>query len=162
VKAPTRSGYLAYGVAIAILLVDQLSKHWVLGDLRLTDGQTVAVWGPLHLTLVANPGVAYGLLKSGGAWARWALSAFELIVAAALALWAWRAERGLVGLAVGLIMGGAIGNLADRVRRGAVVDFLDFQRLHFPWVFNIADSAITVGIVLLIAESLIPRKAPAT
>jgi len=162
VKGATRSGYLAYGVAIAIVLVDQFSKHWVLGALGLGEGQSVAVWGPMHLTLVANPGVAYGLLKSGGAWGRWALSAFELVVAAALALWAWRAERGLIGLAVGLIMGGAIGNLVDRVRRGAVVDFIDFQSLHFPWVFNVADSAITVGIVLLIAESLIPRKAPAT
>ncbi|HEY5105583.1 MAG TPA: signal peptidase II [Caulobacteraceae bacterium] len=149
-----RGRTLAYGAAIAIIVFDQWVKHWIVGDLRLADGQTLALWGPLHLTLVRNPGVAYGLLRSHAQWSRWALSVFELAVAVALIVWAWRNRRTFLALAIGLVMGGAVGNLIDRVRNGAVVDFIDLQGLHFPWVFNLADSAITVGIALLIAESL--------
>ena len=81
--------------------------------------------------------------------------AFALVVVAALAVWARRVDRPLLAAALGLVIGGAIGNnLIDRVRFGAVADFLDFTGLHFPWVFNVADSAITVGVVLLLLDSL--------
>ncbi len=154
-----RARTLAYGAAIAVVALDQWLKHWIVGDYRLADGQTLALWGPLHFTLVRNPGVAYGLLRSHAQWSRWALSVFELAVAGALVVWAWRNGRSFLALAIGLVLGGAVGNLIDRVIHGAVVDFIDLQGLHFPWIFNVADSAITVGIALLIAESLFaPRE----
>ena len=158
----TRWGALAYGLAVAVVAADQAAKAWIIGARRLVPGLPVDVWGPLRLTLVQNSGVSFGLFHNDAAWTRWALAGFSLIVAVALAIWARRAERPVIGLSVGLIMGGAVGNLIDRVRFGQVVDFVDVTRLHFPWVFNLADSAITVGIVLLLAENLLsPRKAPA-
>ena len=155
-------GGLAYGLAIAVVALDQAAKAWIVGGLRLTPGLSLEIWGPLRLTLVENRGVSFGLFQSDAPWTRWALAGFSLAVAGLLAGWARRAERPLTGLCVGLIMGGAVGNLIDRVRSGSVVDFVDVQRLHFPWVFNLADSAITVGVALLLAENLLsPRRAPA-
>jgi len=115
-----------------------------------------------HLTSVANVGVSLGLLQAGGELGRWLLVLFSAVVVIALAIWITRMTRLWTALALGLIMGGAIGNnLIDRVRFGAVVDFLDFSRLGFPWVFNLADSAITVGVVLLLLDSLLTPSAPA-
>jgi len=158
----TRWGGLAYGLAIAVVALDQAVKAWMVGGLRLIPGLSLDVWGPLRLTLVENRGVSFGLFQSDAPWTRWALAGFSLAVAGVLAGWARRAERPLTGVCVGLIMGGAVGNLIDRVRLGSVVDFVDVQSLHFPWVFNLADSAITVGIILLLAENLFsPRPSPA-
>ena len=158
----TRWGGLAYGLAIAVVALDQAVKAWMVGGLRLIPGLSLDVWGPLRLTLVENRGVSFGLFQSDAPWTRWALAGFSLAVAGVLAGWARRAERPLTGFCVGLIMGGAVGNLIDRVRLGSVVDFVDVQSLHFPWVFNLADSAITVGIILLLAENLLsPRPSPA-
>jgi signal peptidase II len=161
----SRNGWLGYGVAIAIVVLDQAVKAWILGGASLSEGASADLWGPFRLTLVWNPGVAYGLFRSDAAWPRWALCAFEFVVAVALAVWVRRAEKPWTGLAIGLVMGGAVGNLIDRVRYGAVVDFIDARGLtlplqwHFPWIFNVADAAITVGVIGLIAESVLsPRK----
>ena len=108
--------------------------------------------------MVWNRGVSFGVLNIDADWTRWVLSAFSLGVAGALAVWAWRVDRPVLALAVGLIIGGAVGNAIDRVRLGAVTDFIDVTRLWFPWVFNLADSAISVGSVLLIWDLfLAPR-----
>jgi signal peptidase II len=157
----SRAGVLAYGLAVTIVALDQAVKAWILGGLRLATGVPRPVWGPLRLTLVENPGVSFGLFQSDVSWARWALAAFSLIVAIALGVWARRAEKPYTGLALGLIIGGAVGNFIDRVRTGVVVDFVDVTALYFPWVFNVADSAITVGILLLLAEGLFQRRAGA-
>jgi len=158
----SRTGLLAYAIAVAVVIADQLVKAWVVGGLHLALGVPMSVWGPLRLTLVENRGVSFGLFQSDAPWTRWALAGFSLIVAFSLASWVRRADKPFTGLALGLIMGGALGNLLDRVRSGAVVDFVDVQALHFPWVFNVADSAITVGIALLLAESLFtPLRRPA-
>lgn len=158
-KAVTRSGWLAYGIAPVVVAADQATKAFVLGSLRLEDRGPIPLIGPLDLRLVWNQGISFGLFRYDLPWTRWALAAFALAVAAALAVWARRAERPLTGLAIGLIIGGAVGNLIDRVKIGAVADFIDATGLHFPWVFNIADSAISVGIAVLIAESLFnPRR----
>jgi signal peptidase II len=154
----SRAGVLAYGLAAAVVALDQAVKAWILGGLRLATGVPRPVWGPLRLTLVENPGVSFGLFQSDASWARWALAAFSLIVAIALAVWARRADRSYTGLALGLIIGGAVGNFIDRVRTGVVVDFVDVTALYFPWVFNVADSAITIGILLLLAEGLFQRR----
>jgi len=162
-----RNAWIGYGVAILVVALDQAVKAWILGAAHLSEGASAGLWGPFQLTLVWNPGIAYGLFRSDAAWPRWALSGFEFAVAAALAVWVRRADKPITGLSIGLVMGGAIGNLIDRVRFGAVVDFIDVRRLqlplgwHFPWIFNVADSAITVGIIGLIAESVLSPRKPA-
>ena len=160
--AITRRGWLAYGLAATIVVLDQTAKAWIFGYLRLIPGVSLDVWGPLRLTLVRNTGVSFGLFHGDTPWTRWALAGFSLAVAVVLAVWVRRSTRSFSALAIGLIMGGALGNLVDRVRFGSVVDFIDVTRLYFPWVFNVGDSAITVGIVLLLAENLLaPRHPPA-
>ena len=156
-KYVSRAGGLAFAIAAIVAVLDQAAKSWVVDGLRLIPGVPQAVFGPLRLTLVENPGVSFGLLQSGG-WARWALAGFALIVAAALAWWVRRTEKLYTGVALGLVIGGALGNFLDRVRFGMVVDFVDVTQLMFPWVFNLADSAITIGIVLLLIEGFFTGK----
>lgn len=153
--AVTRWGWTAYALALATIALDQLSKWWVLGVLDLPARLRIAVLPPVfNLTMVHNAGVSFGLLRADAALGRWALALFSFAVAGGLAWWARRAARPLSAAALGLVMGGAVGNAVDRVRVGVVTDFLDFSGLHFPWVFNVADSAITVGVALLVLESV--------
>jgi signal peptidase II len=153
-----RLALIAYVLAVIVIVSDQALKYWVLDVFRLPDRSPSPLAGPFWLTLVWNKGVSFGVLNIDAEWTRWVLSAFSLGVAGALAVWAWRVDRPVLALAVGLIIGGAVGNAIDRVRLGAVTDFIDVTRLWFPWVFNLADSAISVGSVLLIWDLfLAPR-----
>ena len=155
-----RTSLIAYGLAVLTIVLDQLSKLWVLNVFDLPSKGSVHVGGPVSLTMVWNEGVSFGLLRAEQDLTRWALVVFSLAVAAFLAVWARKIEKPLLAIAVGLVMGGAVGNAIDRARFGAVADFLDFKALYFPWVFNIADSAITVGVVLLLLDSLRSEGAP--
>lgn len=155
-----RLGLLAYLLAAAVVILDQATKYWVLNVIHLADrGQMAVVW-PVQLSFVQNQGVSFGLFRGEAEWTRWALAAFSLVVSLGLAVWARRIDRPLLALSVGLVMGGAVGNLIDRVRFGWVVDFVDVTALHFPWVFNVADSGITVGIALLLLDSMLAPKKP--
>jgi len=148
------AGRLAYGLAAAVLVVDQAVKAWILEGLDLPLRLSVDLIGPLRLTMVWNEGVSFGFLQARHDLARWGLTAFALVVALALAAWARRADRRLLGVALGLIIGGAVGNAIDRARFGAVVDFIDVSALgFFPWVFNVADAAITIGVLLMLLDS---------
>lgn len=160
-KAVTRAGMIAFAVAAVVIVLDQLAKHWVLDVLGLSVEASQPVFWPLSLTLVRNDGISFGFFQTHAPWTRWALAAFSLIVSGGLALWIRGIERALTGLAAGLILGGAIGNLIDRVRLGSVVDFVDVHPLFFPWIFNIADSGITVGVIILLAENLFVTPKPA-
>ena len=155
----TRLGRLAYVLALVIIALDQVSKYWVLHGLDLPRVGNIDVLPFFSLSMVWNPGVSFGLLRADADTTRWALAAFQLLVAIGLAVWARKADRTWLAVALGLVIGGAIGNLIDRVRFGQVVDFLNFHGLHFPWVFNVADSAITVGVILLLIESRLPQRA---
>ena len=155
-----RTSLIAYGLAVLTIVLDQLSKLWVLNVFDLPSKGSVHVGGPVSLTMVWNEGVSFGLVRAEQDLTRWALVVFSLAVAAFLAVWARKIEKPLLAIAVGLVMGGAVGNAIDRARFGAVADFLDFKALYFPWVFNIADSAITVGVVLLLLDSLRSEGAP--
>ena len=159
-----RIALAAYGFAILIVVVDQLTKAWILSGLDLREVGQVPVLPPiLSFTWVENRGVSFGLFGDGSM--RWLLSIFSVAVAGVLGWWALKAERRLLVTAIGLIMGGAIGNVIDRLRFGWVVDFLDFSGnvvagvKVFPWVFNVADSAITIGVILLILDSILSERA---
>lgn len=158
----TRMAWVAYGLALAVLVADQLTKLWFLsatGEAQLLglDSAPVIIPGILKFSFVQNRGVSFGLF--GGGEARWLLSVFSVLVAVGLAWWVTTAKRRLLVGAIGLVIGGALGNVIDRIRFGYVVDFLDFSSTGlFPWVFNIADSAITVGVILLILDSILSER----
>ena len=149
---------LRLGLVVAglVILLDQLSK---LAILTLLD-HAVAVTPFLNLVVVWNRGVSFGMFASAGALMPWLLSGLALAVVVALGFWLRRVEHPLAGLALGLIIGGALGNVIDRIRFGAVVDFLDFHALGYHWpAFNVADSAICVGAALLLVDGLLaPRR----
>ena len=153
-----RIALAAYGFALLIIVIDQLTKAWIISGLDLREIGRVPVWPPIfNFTWVENRGVSFGLFGDGSA--RWMLSIFSIVVAGILGWWALKADRRLLVSAIGLIMGGAIGNVIDRIRFGFVVDFLDFSGTGvFPWVFNVADSAITVGVILLILDSVLSER----
>ena len=151
----TRLGRMALILAAMVIAADQAVKAWILYGLKLPLLVTQHVFGPLSLTMVWNSGVSFGFLQAQHDVVRWLLAAFSIVVAALLIGWVRKAERPLFALAVGLVLGGAIGNVIDRIRLGAVADFMDVSRLYFPWVFNVADSAISIGIGLLLLDMLI-------
>jgi len=149
----TRLGWTAYGLAVGVIALDQAVKTWILSIVAYGASRPVA--GPLQFTLVPNTGVSFGFLKAQQDVARWGLVGFSFLVAALIVWWARRSTRPLQALGYGLICGGAVGNALDRARFGWVVDFIDVQRIgFFPWIFNVADSAITVGVIALLLDSL--------
>jgi len=151
-------------LATTVVVLDQVTKAAALAHL-IPGHPLVVVDGWLSLTLVMNPGLAFGLLSTvPPAW-RWIVAALSIVALLVLARVALRVlpTGGFIGvIAVGLIFGGAVGNLIDRARFGAVVDFVDvhYRGWHWP-AFNIADSAISVGVVLL-ALRLLRERAPAS
>lgn len=149
----SRLALKAYGLALVVIILDQLTKAWMISGLDLREVGQIPVLGSFfRFSWVENRGVSFGLFGDGSA--RWLLSVFSIGVAAALAVWATRQTRPLMMAAIGLVMGGALGNVIDRIRFGYVVDFLDFSGTGlFPWVFNIADSAITIGVVLMLVDA---------
>ncbi len=158
----TRWGLAAYVIATVVVVLDQLAKFWILDVVHLADRAPIRLLPVFQLTMVWNPGVSFGLLRADSPLGRWLLVAFALAIVIALALWARRMTRPLLAVAVGFMLGGALGNnLIDRVRFGAVADFLDFHGLYFPWVFNVADSAITIGVALLLLDSFLHSRNPA-
>ena len=154
----SRSGWIAFFVAGLVVVVDQALKHWVVDGMGLSVGESRPLFWPLSFTLVRNDGISFGFFQTHAPWTRWALAGFALVVSVLLVGWVRRADRSLTGVAGGLILGGALGNLIDRIRLGAVVDFVDVHPLVFPWIFNIADSGITVGVIVLLAENLLSAR----
>jgi signal peptidase II len=143
-------------VAGLVIVLDQLSK-WAI--LMFLDDPT-AVTPFFNLVVVWNRGVSFGMFDTAGALGPWLLSGLALAVVGALVFWLRRVEHSLAGVALGLIIGGALGNVIDRVRFGAVVDFLDFHAYGYHWpAFNVADSAICIGAALLLLDGLLaPRR----
>ena len=155
--AARRGRVAGWGVlaALAVLAADQATKWWVLERLRLPDLGSVALLPVLNFTMVWNRGVTFGLLNGLGDAAHLLLAAVALAVVAALGVWLWRAERVAVAVAVGAIAGGAVGNVIDRMRFGAVVDFIHAHAFGWSWyVFNVADAAIVCGVAALLLDGL--------
>lgn len=145
--------------ALVVLVADQVSKWWVLNVLNLPELHSVALLPVLNLTMVWNQGVTFGLLHQEGAAGAWILAAVALAVVVALTVWMRRAERRLVAVSLGAVAGGAVGNVIDRLRFGAVVDFIHAHAFGWSWyVFNVADAAIVCGVAALILDGLRPAR----
>jgi len=141
-------------LSVAVLLLDQLSKFWASAALNYAD--PVAVLPFFNLTLLHNPGAAFSFLADAGGWQRWLFALLAITIVAALTIWLMRlrADERWTAFALTMIIGGAVGNLVDRLLHGYVVDFLDFHVGGYHWpAFNIADAAITVGVVILLITS---------
>jgi len=143
-----------------------VTKEWATEVLELY--RPLEVWPWLNMTLAHNYGAAFSFLSDAGGWQRWFFTALASVVSGVLIVWVLRLPRRewLTGLALALVIGGALGNLSDRVQLGYVVDFVDVHYLGYHWpAFNVADSAITCGVVLLVFDALrqawrgrLPRK----
>ncbi len=157
---------LGLPAAALLLAADQASKWWILEVLRLPELRRVPLLsaGPfgLDLTMVWNRGVTFGLLSGDGPLNHLLLALLAAAIALFLLRWMTRAETPAVAVALGAVVGGAVGNVIDRLRFGAVVDFVDAHAWGWHWyVFNIADAGIVCGVFVLLADALF-RKPPAS
>lgn len=142
-------------VSAAVIVLDGYTKQLATRYLDLYRPQEVFSW--LNITLAHNYGAAFSFLADAGGWQRWFFIVLAVVVSLVLLVWLLRLPRRewMTGLGLGLILGGAVGNVADRIRLGYVVDFIDvhFAGWHYP-AFNVADSAITCGVILLLLDML--------
>ncbi len=157
---------LALPIAILVLVADQASKWWVdsVLDLQAAGHLPLLALGSfaIDFTMVWNRGVTFGLMSGDGPWHQAALAGVAAIIVAVLLRWLWRAENRTTAAAIGALVGGAIGNGIDRLRWGAVFDFIHAQAWGWSWyVFNVADAAIVVGVMVLVADGLLRKPAPA-
>lgn len=166
--------YKIHGLLLALIIIiaDQVSKWWMVSKVLLgtkspiidfvsfltlpakqMEYAVVKVTSFLNFVMVWNPGVSFGLLQTNKQFVVYALSAMAVLVSIGFIVWLWRDARPIRAVTVGLIVGGALGNVWDRLRFGAVVDFIDLHVAGFHWpAFNIADSAITIGIFIVLYE----------
>jgi signal peptidase II len=162
--------YRWLGLALIVIVLDQFTKY--LATAYLDFGRPVPLVPLLNLALAYNEGAAFSFLSNSGGWQRWFFALLSTLVSIALVFWLSRLPKGekWTGIALSLVLGGAVGNLIDRLAYGHVIDFIDFyyatagkciplfqhatlETCHFP-TFNVADSGITVGAAILIAISL--------
>jgi signal peptidase II len=148
-------------VALAIVLLDQIVKAGVLAYFRGPNVDPRPLAPFLDLTLRLNRGISFSMFARDSAWGEAALLAVTLAATGLLAWWLIRSRSALPAVGLGLIIGGALGNAIDRLAHGAVIDYLDLHALgrHF-FVFNVADAAINIGVVLLILDLLVAPRAP--
>jgi signal peptidase II len=149
-------------VALVVFVIDQGTKQWLLKGVGLATRQSVHLASFLDLVLAWNRGISYSLFTTDSARGPWILLALTLSATVLLAVWLWRTDSGVTAVALGLLIGGALGNAADRFTYGAVVDFVFFHVGGFSWyVFNGADVAICIGVAVLLLGSWIAQPAAA-
>ena len=145
-------------IAVVIVIADQATK-WLIVTQVMAPPRSIEVLPFFNVVMVWNRGISFGAFNTGSAAMGWALTGFALLIAAGLLIWLWRAKTGLIATALGLVIGGAVGNVVDRVRIGAVADFLDVHVGNYHWpAFNLADSAISVGVALILLEALLGER----
>ena len=151
------SGLRWYWVAVFVFIADQLSKQWVLENFDLYE--SIQLLPFFNFTYVRNYGAAFSFLSDAGGWQRWFFAVIAIGFSTLLTIWLRKQSHQLIrtNLAYTLVIGGALGNLVDRLMHGFVVDFVDFywKTSHYP-AFNIADSAIFVGAILILWEAFKP------
>jgi len=155
-----RTRALGFSIALLIFGLDQLAKWVVTGPLQLREVGQVVLLPIFNLTYTENNGISLGLLNATNPVGRWMLVALTSVIAIGVAYWIGKEKNRFDQLALGMVLGGALGNILDRVRFGYVVDFAD---LHFgdfrPFlVFNVGDAAISIGVVILLLRAFLTRK----
>ena len=146
-------------VALAVLIADQASKLWLIFGLKLVQGERILVAPFFDIHLMWNTGISYSLFPQATAAGRWALLGVTLAATTLLAVWLWRTPGRLGALALGAIIGGALGNGYDRLAYGAVADFCDFHVFGWHWyVFNVADAAIVLGVAVLAYDGVFAER----
>jgi len=157
-----------WGLAAAAiaLIADQGSKILMLyafGFVNMSPGDAIDVLPFFNLVMVWNPGVSYGLFPASGPFGAALLDIFSLAAVIALGYWLWQVTRPALAVGLGLVIGGALGNLVDRLIYGKVADFFHFYAFHYDWyVFNLADCAITFGVAALLYDALLRPEQPAS
>ncbi len=155
-KQKPRRRLIILGVIIATcaLILDQLTKYWILYDV-MQPPRVIEVTPFFNIVLAWNRGVSFGMFNEASTYGPHLLTALALVIVVALSVWLYKAETRFTALALGLIIGGALGNVIDRVQFGAVVDFLDFHAMGYRWpAFNVSDASICIGAAMLVLESL--------
>ena len=152
----------AFIIPVILILLDQWTKFAVIQSFdvpmniceeNLRPNKTHKIAGPMDISLVCNPGISWGLLQGDSPMKRWLLTAFAFIMSGVLVYALTQSKDRLTKFSIALIISGAIGNGIDRFLFGAVTDFIDFGEIGFHWAFNIADSAITCGVIGLLLAS---------
>jgi signal peptidase II len=146
-------------LALAVILLDQLTKQ--VAERMLTLYESVYVMPLFDLTLLYNKGAAFSFLSDQDGWQRWFFTVLAMVVVTVLTVWLWRLKQQekWIAVSLSLIIGGAVGNVIDRILFGHVIDFLHFHYQQHYWpAFNIADSAITIGVAIMMYDALILAK----
>ncbi len=158
--ADMRHRIAGFAAAASIFAADQATKWAVIHPLDLKAKGLVTLLPIFDLRWVENFGVSMGFLIAGSNSERWLLVGLTALIASCVAVWLWREKQRVDAIALGLVLGGALGNILDRVRFGHVVDFLDlhFGNWHPFLVFNVADAAITIGVLLLVLRAVLTRE----
>ncbi len=150
-KTPFQLGLI---IAVIVLIFDRVSKWWIVDVLELPKIKMIQILPIFNLQWVENRGVSFGMFSANGDLGRWLLVAITLLIVFGLGIWLKYVQTRLLGVAIGLVIGGALGNIYDRASFGYVADFLQFYVGDWSFaVFNIADSCITIGAALLIWDS---------
>lgn len=151
---------LGGGAAAVVLVLDQLSKWWVITRL-MNPPRVIEITPFFNFVMWWNKGVTFGLFASAPGWGRWVMVVLALVIAVVLVIWLVKVNDKIPAFGIGLVIGGAVGNVIDRIRFGAVADFLDFHvgALHWP-AFNLADATITIGVGLMLIDAFIERRKP--
>lgn len=151
-------------VALLVLAADQASKNWALYGLGFIDCPVctpIDVTSFFSLTMVWNEGISYGLFPADSAGEKYLLMGFSVLMALVLAWWLVRADSRWLSFGLGLVIGGAVGNVIDRFLYGAVVDFFHFHAYGYSWyVFNVADAAIVLGVGAILIDAVFMGRAP--
>lgn len=153
-----RAPAFGFGLALVITAADQTSKIWALENWFFPPS-SIEVTSFLNMVAVWNSGVSFGFLAGHSEIMPYILAAFAVLISVGMAIWLTRARTGLLATGLGLVIGGAVGNIIDRLRFQAVIDFIDLHVAGYHWpAFNLADSAITIGVGLLLLDSFIRRE----
>jgi len=150
--------WFGLGVALVVIVLDQASKAWILGFFSERSEPVAVLTSFFNLVLTGNRGMSFGLFNTNAAMNTAVFTLLAAVIVIVLAVWLRRAHNTVIRVALGMIIGGAIGNVIDRLMRGAVVDFLDFHLGAWHWyAFNLADAAICLGVIALLLDGLLAR-----
>lgn len=149
---------LGLPVAALIIALDQATKTWIVHDI-MAPPRWIEVTSFFNIVMVWNKGASFGLFSTQSPWTQAILGGFAIVISIVLAVWMYRARSKWLAVALGLVIGGALGNAIDRAIYGAVADFLDFHAYGYHWPsFNVADIAISVGVVMLLFDGLLEKR----